>query len=159
MNVRDLMTTDVVTVHAASTVGDVARLTLESKLSGIPVVDDNNALRGLVTEKDLVAKHARVHLPTYFGILGTWFPFGTHESDEDMRHVLAVTAGDIMTHEPVTIGPDVDIDDAATLMVDRNANPIPVVENGRLIGIISRADIIRILVLEERDADSGAPPS
>lgn len=151
MIVRDTMTSPVTTIRADTKVAEIARLMLEHHLSGLPVVDENGHLLGLVTERDVVAKHARVHLPTYFAILGTWLPLETRRTDEDMRHVLAVTARDLMESHPVTVTSATGIDDVASLMVDKGANPIPVVDDGRLVGVVGHADIIRILLHEEID--------
>jgi CBS domain-containing protein len=152
MNVADIMTSPVATVEPATPVGAVARIMLERSLSGLPVVDQSGKLVGLVTESDLVAKHAHVHVPRYLGILGGVFPLELHNADEEMRRVLAVTAGDLMTRDVIVIAPEATVEDAATLMVEEHANPIPVVANHRPVGIVSRADVVRLLVLEENGA-------
>ena len=155
MIARDIMTSSVVTVSPDTTVADIVRLLLERDLSGVPVVDPSKRVVGIVTDIDLVERHMKVHLPTYLGILGTVLPIGTHRTDEEMRHILAVSASDLMTKEVVTIEPGATIDEVATLMVDRGVNPVPVVEAGELVGIISRADILRVVLSEESDTDAG----
>jgi CBS domain-containing protein len=149
MKVREIMTREVVTTNPSATVAQVARLMLDHHLSGLPIVDDSGRPVGVLSETDLVAKHARVHLPRYIELLGGVLPFGARESDRDIRHALATTAAELMTRAPETVSPETDVDDAATLMVEKGANPLPVVENGRLVGIISQMDIIRLLLLEE----------
>ena len=151
MKVRDLMTTPVVTVAPGDRVARVARLMVEQRLSGIPVIDQDGTLLGMVTQEDVVTKHAKVHVPTYLGILGDSLPFRSRESDEEMRRVLAVTASDLMSDRMVTIDPDRDVDDAATLMVEKHVDPLPVVQDDRLIGIIGRTDILRLVLTEEED--------
>ena len=74
--------------------------------------------------------------------------------DEEMRRVLATRAADLMHTKVPTIGSDADISEAATLLVDSKANPIPVVDGGVVIGMLTRADIVRLIVLEEQP-DSG----
>jgi CBS domain-containing protein len=149
MKVRDSMTSPVVTVNPAATVAEVARLMLERNLSGLPVVDPDGRMVGLITKADVVEKHAQVHLPVYLGILGYAIPFRVRHSDDDIRHVLAVTAGDLMRKNPVVIDPESTIDKAATLMVEHSVDPIPVVEDEQLVGIIGYDDIIRVLLQEE----------
>jgi CBS-domain-containing membrane protein len=149
MKVIEIMSTNVVTCRADATVAEIARLMFDQHLSGLPVVDDDNRVIGLVTEQDLVSKHARFHLPSYIQILGGVLPIGGRESDRELRHILASTARDIMSTRPVTVSPDTEVDDVASLMVDKNANPLPVTEDGRLAGIISHSDIIRLLLIEE----------
>jgi CBS domain-containing protein len=149
MNVREIMTSPVVTVDPSTTVAEVARLMLERNVSGLPVVDADGRMVGLITKADVVEKHAQVHLPTYLGILGYAVPIRVRHSDEEIRHVLAVTAQDLMGSNPATIDPESTVDKAATLMVEHSVNPVPVLENGRLVGIIGYDDIIRVLLQEE----------
>jgi CBS domain-containing protein len=159
MNVRELMTSPVTTVAPTAAVADIARIMLEEHVGGVPVVDTRGVVIGIVTESDLVAKHARVHMPTYFSILGLSFPVGARHTDEDLRRALAVSAQDLMTRDVVVVGPDTPVDDAATMMVEHHVNPLPVVERGRLVGIVSRTDIVRLLLVEETDAGAAAPVS
>src|SRR5206468_11670934 len=127
VNVREIMLSDVRTVTPQASVDEVARLMLEGGLASVPVVE-NGRLLGVVTETDLVTKHARVHMPTYLGILGTVIPFERRGTDEEIRRVLAVTAGELMEREAPTIGPDATVEDVATYMVDEGVNPVAVVD-------------------------------
>jgi CBS domain-containing protein len=149
MKVREIMSAPVVTVSEGAAVAEVARLMLKENVSGLPVMGPDDELLGLVTENDLVEKHAQIHLPKYFSMLGTVLSLGQRHTDEEVRHVLAVTAREVMTENPVTVSPDVSIDEAASLMVERKANPLLVIEQGRLVGIISNTDIISVLLVEE----------
>ena len=151
MNVRDIMTSPAPSVGPTAAVSEVARLILDRGISGLPVVDERGRVVGLVTKSDLVAKHAQVHLPRYFGILGTAIPIGTRHADEELRRILAVTARDLMSDEVTTTSPDTSVEDAASLMVERDAGPLPVMEGGALVGLLDEDDIIRLLLLEEED--------
>jgi CBS domain-containing protein len=153
MKVRELMRSPAVTATRSALVGQVARNLVEYGLSGVPVVDDVGMLVGMVTESDLVVKHAHVHGPTYLGILGGVIPFESRRQDEEMRRALGVTAVDVMTTKVFSIGPDADVDDAATVMVEERARTLAVVENGQVVGTISQADIVRLLVVEEGEDD------
>jgi len=158
MKVRELMSSSVTTVPQTLQVAGIARLMVESGYSAFPVVDTDAGVVGLVTEGDVVTKHARIHGPAYLGILGGILPFSTHRVDEEMRKILAVTAEDLMSRHFESIGPDDDVDDAATVMVERDANPLLVLDQDRLVGILTRADIVRLLMLEEENGaeDAGA---
>ncbi|HEX6506628.1 MAG TPA: CBS domain-containing protein [Chloroflexota bacterium] len=156
MKVAELMMTPPVALPRDAPVSHAARLMLDNHLSGIPVVNNDGSIAGIITDSDLVTKHAHVHVPIYLGILGGVIPIETRRQDEEIRRALAVTAQDIMDEKYSTISPEADIDDAATLMVEHDADPIAVVDHGRLVGTISRADIIRLLVVEEADDDSTA---
>lgn len=158
MKARDIMRTDVPTVGLDARATDVARLMLDRRVSGIPVVDDRGRLLGMVTETDLVTKHARVHVPMYIGILGGVIPWERRGSDEEIQRALGVTAADLMEQETPAVGPDATVEDVATLMVEEGAEPVPVVQNHSLVGLISRTDIIRLLVIEDEAGESDAAP-
>jgi CBS domain-containing protein len=154
MNVRDMMTAPAPTVTPDTRVTEVARLILESGSDGVVVVDAQGNLQGLVTEDDLVAKHARVHAPRYLGILGGVLPIDTGRMREELRHVLAVTAGDIMSPDPVTVDPETSVEDAASIIIEAEAVPLVVMEAGRVVGVVSHSDVIRLLLVEESDDDA-----
>jgi len=156
MKVAQVMS-EAVTVRPDTPVGELARLMVDRGLDGLPVLEGDGSLAGLVTERDMVAKHARVHLPTYLGILGTSVQFGKHHADEDVRHVLATTAGELMTRDPFVVAPDTDVDDAASTMVEEDVDMLPVLADGRLVGTISRHNILGLLLAEERTTDDAEP--
>lgn len=156
MNVRELMRSPAVTATRAALVGQVARQLIENGLSGVPVIDEQGKLVGIVTESDLVVKHAHVHGPTYLGILGGVIQFESRHQDEEMRRALGVSAADVMSTKVFSIGPDADVDDAATVMVEEGARILAVLEHGRVVGTISQTDIVRLLVVEEGEDDARA---
>jgi CBS domain-containing protein len=146
MQARDIMTTDVVTVQPQTPVGEIARLLAEKQISGVPVVDDEGRLQGIVTEADLVVRAARLHFPRYIPFLeGVIFLENPKRYEEQVEKVLATTAEEIMTPEVITIGPEASVEEIATLMADRNINRVVVTEGERVAGIVTRADVIRTL--------------
>ncbi len=156
MNVRDLMRSPIVIARPNTSVGKVAAMMLNTGLIAIPVVDANDELVGMVTQADLIVKHAHVHGPTYLGILGGIIPFETRRQDEEMRRALGVTAAEIMSTKISTIGPDDDVDDAATVMVETGQRAVIVVADGAPVGLVSESDIVRLLVAEEGNDDGAA---
>lgn len=152
LRVRDVMTTGVVTIPPETTIGEVARLMTECGYSGLPVVKDG-ALVGIVTEADVISHEIEVSPPVFVTFLDAIFKVPWDDSDEELRRVLASTAGELMTEDVITATPDMSIHEAATLMYTRKANPLPVVDKaGRVVGIISRADIIRLIAQSEAAA-------
>lgn len=153
MQVKDLMTRDVIiTVTPDTPVKRVSELMLEHNVGGIPVVDASGALIGIVTEEDLIIKDAKIHFPTYIKLLDAVIYLGSIRRYEDeLRKALGATAGDVMTPDPIFVSPDDDIEEAATLMLEKGISRLPVVERGQLVGIITKRDIVRSLVLEEPD--------
>jgi CBS domain-containing protein len=146
MNVADIMTREVVSVRADMRVGQIARVFREHQLSGLPVIDEAGELVGIITELDMVKRHARPQMPAFLPLLGAYLPLGTKDYKESLRRITGVTAEDIMTTPVNTISPDASVEDAATVMVSNRSNPLPVVDdNGRMVGIISRTDILRVI--------------
>ena len=150
MLVREIMTTEVVTVRRDTSVNDIAKLMGERDISGIPVVDESNHVVGIVTELDMIVRNTRLELPAFIQILDlARIPLERpgHYRDR-LRHMLGAQAADIMTEQVTAISPEAEVQDLAELMVKRRFNPVPVVENGVLVGIVSRADLIRMMARE-----------
>lgn len=156
MKASEIMVSGDMTIRPNGPVSEVVRLLLASSQEGLAVVGQHGKLLGLVTETDVVAKHARAHVPVYLGILGYVLPLETRGNDEEVRRVLAVTAQDLMSDDVPTVSPDTDVDDVATLMVEEGINPVPVVDGDRLVGLIGHHEIMRLLLREEED-DSTDP--
>jgi CBS domain-containing protein len=150
MKVREIMTTDVTTVRCDASVNDIAKLMYEHNISGIPVVDDAGHAVGIVTELDMIVRNTRLTMPAFIQILDLAripLEMPGHYQNR-LRHMLGTQASDIMTKEVVSIGPDAEVEDLAEMMVKRRVNPVPVVESGILVGIVSRADFIRMMAHE-----------
>jgi len=152
VQVSDLMTRQVITVQPETPVAEIARAMVQHDVSGVPVVDHDGNLVGIVTETDLVVQNANVHFPTFLQILDARIYLSdTRHFEDELRKALGTVAADVMTREVETVKPNDDVSVAATLMVDKDLNPIPVVENGKLVGIISRSDIIRHILAQETE--------
>ncbi|MCS7255304.1 MAG: CBS domain-containing protein [Thermomicrobium sp.] len=151
LRVRALMTRDVVAISPTTSVGEIARLLWEHAISGVPVIDAERRVLGIVTEFDLIAREASFNAPLYVPFLDAFFKLPGTGDETQLRKILATTAAEIMSSPAITIGPDETIEALATLMYRRRVNPVPVVdEDGRLIGIVSRSDLIWLMTLEER---------
>ncbi len=147
--VGDIMTTNVVKVGPDTPVNEIARLMSDHDISGVPVVDEANRVLGVVTELDMIVRNTRFKVPNFIMILDSIIYFETPKRfQERLTHMLGVMAREIMSQPAVTITPDATIEELAELMVERRMNPLPVVENEQLVGIISRSDIIRLMAQE-----------
>jgi CBS domain-containing protein len=141
---RDVMTNDLVTVGPEMPVAELAALLAGRGVSGAPVVDGEGALLGVVTESDLLRRLAAGgDRPP--GWLGRLFADST---DDARRYARAhgQRAGDLMTRELATVGPDTPVADIARLFEARDIRRVPVVEGGRLLGVVSRADLLRAIL-------------
>jgi CBS domain-containing protein len=151
IRVRSLMTRDVVAISPETSVGEIARLMWEHAISGVPVIDQQRRVIGIVTEFDLIAREASFNAPLYVPFLDAFFKVPGTGDETQLRKILATKAAEIMSSPAVTIGPEETIEALATLMHRRRVNPVPVVdEEGGLLGIVSRSDLIWLMTLEER---------
>ena len=149
MTVRDVMTRSVVSVRRETPLREVAQLLLEGRISGLPVVDDAGAVLGVVSEADFLLKEQgppTVEHPRLARLLG-------ESRDERARKAKlgALNAGEAMTAPAITVPSTCRIVDAAALMTERGVNRLPVVDDGRLVGIVSRADLVRAYVRSDEE--------
>jgi CBS domain-containing protein len=149
MKVRDVMTRQVVTARPEMSLRDLALLLSEHRISGMPVLGSDGSVLGIVSEADILAKE-RGHEPAHGGGL-SWL-FGDRAAPDELRRHAATTVGEAMTTPAITIDQDRPLREAAALMLDRGVNRLPVTATGLLVGILSRADLVRAYI--RRDAEA-----
>jgi CBS domain-containing protein len=148
MKARDVMTRNVVAVRADATIRDIARLLLEKHVSGVPVVDAAGAPVGMVSEGDLIAfigpeeSDQQVRRDWWLGRLAEGEPLSA-EFLANLRPRLEHTASDVMSKPVVAVTEDADATEIARLLQSYRIKRAPVVRNGRLVGIVSREDLLR----------------
>jgi CBS domain-containing protein/rRNA maturation protein Nop10 len=116
MRAEDVMTTSVITVTADQTIQDAARLLAQHRISGLPVINDQHVVVGVVTEYDVISKEGK-------------------------------SVGDIMSRGVISVTPDTDLEEVGHLLVHERIKRLPVLDQGRLVGIVSRADLVRVVAL------------
>lgn len=141
MQARDIMTTGALTVTAQSSIADAAHLMLEHRISGLPVVDQGGALIGIVTERDLVCRPEISTAPRHERWIQLWLT--PDELAEEYVRSRGRTVGEVMTRQVVGITPDTPLDKVVALMIRDGVKRLPVVQDGKVIGIVSRADLLR----------------
>ena len=147
LSVKDIMTKDVVTVSPETGIADAAKLLLERGFNGVPVVDGTGKLVGLLCQTDLVAQQKKFPVPSVFTFLdGVISLTSMKHLEKEIQKITAMTVADAMTPNPVTVGPETSIEEAGTIMVDRNFHTLPVVSEGELVGIVGKEDVLRTLV-------------
>lgn len=147
VKVREAMTPDPLTVRPDAPVTEVAKLMIDSGIGGLPVVGEDGELLGIVTESDLIVQDADVRFPSFVHFLDSYIfvPGAIHRFEEKFRKAVGATAGDLMTEDVITVDVDDPVEDVATLMSRRKLKRFPVIEEGRLAGIITMADIVRLI--------------
>lgn len=154
MRVYDLMTRDPVAVRPGTPLKEVARLLVANGFSGVPVVDADNVVVGVISESDFMLKErGRDYLPSS---ALAWLVGESAQVRHERALVDARTAGQAMTAPAITIeGRIASIREAAITMAERNINRLPVTESGRLVGIITRGDLLRVYAQpDEKIADA-----
>ncbi len=147
MYIKDIMTKDVITVNENDTVEKCADLLIEHNLSGLPVIDDNGKVKGIITEGDLMRRASKIEGIPVLEVLGGLFYLESPKKFMDkLKKSMGSIASMIMTENVITISPDSHIEDAATIFIEKRIKRLPVVDKeGHLIGIIARKDIINYL--------------
>jgi CBS domain-containing protein len=149
MRVGDVMTRNVVSVRPDDTILKAARLMLQNRISGLPVVDAKGGLVGMVTEGDFLRRSE----------IGTerrrpkWIEFvlGPGRIAEEYAHASGRKVEEVMTQDPVTVGEDVSLATVVELMECNRIKRLPVLRDGKVVGIISRANLVRALVSLARE--------
>ena len=150
LKVEDVMEADWPTLGEEDTVEAAIKLFAEGRISGAPVVEDGK-LRGIITEGDLIFREADVKTPGFLDILGGIIPLGSWEEyREEALKSAGVTVGEVMTKAPITVTPETLLSEAATTMAEQGVKILPVVEDERLRGVITRMDILTLQVLDPR---------
>jgi len=146
LTAQNIMTSEVITVKENATVRELAALLLTNNISGAPVVDDAGKVIGVVTESDLIFQNKKVHLPTAFAILDAFVFLERPEKMEmELKKIAGSKVGDICSRKLISVGPETELEELATLMAEKKIHTLPVMSEGRLVGVIGKSDIIRTI--------------
>jgi len=149
--VADIMEPDAPSIAPETGVEDVVSRFRAEDVPALPVVNDGGRLVGIITERDLVIadEEGDLHIPHYIELFGGLiFLESLRGFERRLRKAAAATAADLMTDDPVTIGPDASVHEAARIIAERDHNRLPVVEHGRYLGMVTRADVLVALSQE-----------
>lgn len=144
---KQIMTTDLITVSPDMEITLAAKLLVEKKINGVPVVDDSGNLVGILCQSDLIVSQKKLPLPSVFTFLDSIISLSSMKQlEKEARKITATTVAHAMTVKPVTIKPDTGIDTIAELMVGNKFHTLPVVENEKLVGIVGKEDVLKTLM-------------
>lgn len=147
LKVRDIMTADVVSVQRETTIRDLAELFTTRRVGSVPVVDQNGNLIGIVTESDLIEQDKSLHIPTVISLFD-WVLYleSDKKFEKELQKMTGQTVGDIYVETVETVTPDTPVNDVADIMSSKKLHAVPVVDGRRLVGIVSRIDLIRTMI-------------
>ncbi len=149
ITVKDIMTKEALTVHAETSLIELAKTMTDHKFNGLPVVDANGILIGIVTEYNLISNQSGIHLPTLQSVLGQLPVFSKDKGEfsDEVAAVTKLTAKDVMNTDPLTLSSTATYDEVVRAFQDHHGvNPIPVIDSTRkLVGVVSRYDVLKPL--------------
>ena len=149
MKAKDIMTHDPITIGPKTTIREIAEILTENNISGLPVVGEDGSLLGIVSEGDLMRKEIAPKTPDVLSILGAIIYYnGLKEYQQAFRKMSATTAEEIMTARVVTVQQHEDVSQVGQIMLDHAIKRVPVLAGNQLVGIISRSDIVKMLLQE-----------
>ena len=148
--VRDVMSADPLTVGPEVSVTEAARLMVDNRIGSLPVIEGGK-LVGIVTEGDLIMQDVKLEFPTYLHLLDGFimYPGATARFESELKKAVAADVRTVMTADPVTVQASATLEDAATLLVEKDVSRLPVMEGETLIGVVSKSDIVRSLLDQE----------
>jgi CBS domain-containing protein len=149
VQVKDTMTKEVITVAPDTKVTEVARIIHERNFNGLPVVDAEKKVLGMITEADLLANDAfGTHIPSFAKLLADFnvLKMVKDEDKKNLESIVNATAESIMDAKYVSVGPETPLSELLAIFNEKRVNPVPVVdENNILQGIVARSDIVRLV--------------
>ena len=144
---QDIMTTAVVTIGPEADITEAARTLLDKGVNGLPVVDADKRLVGILCQSDLVRMQKSLPIPSLFTLLDGFVPLSsTALLEAEVKRIAASKVSDAMSTKVVSVSPSSTIDEIATLMVDRKFHTLPVTDKGKLLGIVGKKDVIKTLI-------------
>ena len=147
LTAKEIMTKEVITVALETNIVEAVHLLLEKRVNGLPVVDSQGQVKGIICQSDLIAQQEKFPIPPFITLLDGFIPLASYKNlEKEVKKIAAVSVEEAMTLNPVTVGPEAGLEEIATLMVSKNIHTLPVVDQGKLVGIIGNEDILRTLI-------------
>ncbi|MBW2557469.1 MAG: CBS domain-containing protein [Deltaproteobacteria bacterium] len=147
----NIMTKKIVSVSPETEITMAAKLMFEYHFNGLPVVDGAGCLLGIICQDDLIIQQKKVPLPSFFTLLDGIIPLASYKKiEKEVEKMVATTVAQAMTSNPITVDSATSLEDIASLMLKNNVHTLPVLEQGKLVGIIGKEDILRTLMSNEK---------
>ena len=147
LKAEDIMTRDPITVSPDTELVKAARILLENRINGMPVLDEDGTLVGIICQSDLISQQKKISIPSVFTLFDGFIPLASQKwFEKEIKKIVATTVGQVMVHDPVTINIDTGIEQISALMVDRNFHTLPVMGMGQLVGIVGKEDILKSIL-------------
>jgi len=144
---KDIMEKEVISITPETDITQAVELLLNNHINGVPVVGANGRLVGILCQSDLIFQQKTISLPPILTFLDGIIPLSSSKKlENEMKKIAAGTVAQAMVTDPVTVTPDTPVSDIAAMMVERHFHTIPVVEDGKVIGVVGKEDVLRTLI-------------
>jgi len=141
---KEIMSEEVITITKNTSIKDLSDMFIKHKVNGFPVLDEEGLLIGIVTEKNLIEQNKNLHIPTVIALFDAVIYLESGKKfEEEVKHLNATLVKDIYTPNVVTVTPETNIHEIASLMAEKSVHSIPVVDGNKILGIIGKLDIIK----------------
>ncbi len=148
---KEIMTRDVKTAHPDMPVKELAALLYKNKIGGVPVVDDDGEVVGVVTENDLIDQNKKLHIPTMVSFLDSViFLDSAATFEKEIKKMTGSQVKDVCSERLFTVDEDAGLEDIASLISEKGVHTLPVLKDGKLVGVIGKADLIRVMAQGEK---------
>ena len=145
MLVSEIMNTDLITVKKDLGTRQLAELFIDHDISGAPVVDEANNYVGVVLEEGLIYQDKNVHIPTFMSLSVSFLPLGLGDLEEEIKKIAASTAGELMEEKVIIVTSGTTVEELATIMVEKGQHFFPVLDDDKLVGVVTKKDIVRAI--------------
>lgn len=150
MTAKDIMEENVISITPDTDLTKAVEILLNNHINGLPVVDSNGLLQGILCQSDLIFQQKDITVPPIFVLLDGIIPFSSSKKlNDELEKIAATTVSQAMVMNPVSVRPDTPVSEIASLMVEKHYHTIPVVEENKLVGIIGKEDILKLLIAKD----------
>lgn len=147
----DIMTSNPVTLSPDTDIRTAVKLLIDRKINGAPVVDTAGHVVGVLCQSDLVAQQKQVTMPSILAVLDGFIALSSRDDFErEIKKIAATKVSEAMTPSPKAVAPNTPIDEIATIMVNEKLYTLPVVDSGKLVGVVGKEDILRTLLGQDK---------
>ena len=146
LTAKDIMTSEVITVKPDLSVEKLAEILWENKISGVPVLDDDDTLVAVVTENDLIDQTKKIHIPSVITLLDSViFLESAEKMEKQIKKITGATVADICAEKLISVSEETPLNEIATIMAQKGVHTLPVLCGDKLVGVVGKSDIIKTL--------------
>ena len=144
--VKEIMSRDIIRLDPDMEIGKAARILLDNRINGAPVVDETDRILGILCQSDLITAQKKFPIPSVFTLLDGLIPLRSQKHvEKELHKMAAATVKEAMTKKPICVSPESTVEEAATLMVEKSFHTLPVISDNKLVGILGKEDILRLV--------------